>query len=372
MWRRLAKTGIACGLSWTGADDWIGSLSGSRHRPLVVGYHRVVEDGASTDLALPGMVISRGMLERHLDWIGRRYRFVSLDELGERLLSADAGGEAVAAVTFDDGYSDVYHNALPVLRRKGIPAAVFVVSDLVGTNCLPLYDRLFLLLSHAFGQNGTRPRVSLPSLLLRLGLPFNDPASRRALARGPFQALGVLLDRLPQLEIQAVIAALAAETGTMPRSPELRPLTWEMLLELQGAGVTIGSHTRSHALLTNERAERMHEEAAGSRQALEQRLPDPVVHFAYPDGRWDAAAVGAVAAAGYRFAYTVCSHQDAAAPLLTIPRRMLWEESCLDSLGRFSESVMSCQMNGVFDMVAPCVREHGTALRAQRLARSGA
>jgi len=372
MWRRLAKTGIACGLSWTGADDWIGSLSGSRRRPLVIGYHRVVEDGASTELALPGMVISRRMLERHLDWIGRRYRFVSLDELGELLLSGDASGQPVAAVTFDDGYSDVYHNALPVLRRKGIPAAVFVVSDLVGTHCLPLYDRLFLLLGHAFERDGNGPRVSLPSLLLRLGLPFNDPASRRALAHGPFQALGVLLDRLPQLEIQALIAALAAETGSMPRSPELRPLTWEMLLELHGAGVTIGSHTRSHALLTNERADRVAEEAAGSREALEGRLPGRVVHFAYPDGRWNARAVAAVAAAGYRFAYTVCSHQDSVAPLLTIPRRMLWEESCLDSLGHFSESVMSCQVNGVFDMVAPCERDHGPAVGAACLEPSGA
>jgi peptidoglycan/xylan/chitin deacetylase (PgdA/CDA1 family) len=36
------------------------------------------------------------------------------------------------AVTFDDGYADFHANALPVLRVHGFPAAVFLVSDLVG------------------------------------------------------------------------------------------------------------------------------------------------------------------------------------------------------------------------------------------------
>ena len=35
----------------------------------------------------------------------------------------------MAAVTFDDGYRDIYENAYPMLKRKGIPAAIFVVTD---------------------------------------------------------------------------------------------------------------------------------------------------------------------------------------------------------------------------------------------------
>ncbi len=31
------------------------------------------------------MVTTRAMLERQLDWVGRRYRFVTLDELGRSL-----------------------------------------------------------------------------------------------------------------------------------------------------------------------------------------------------------------------------------------------------------------------------------------------
>jgi len=86
MLRQLAKTGIACALHWTGANKLIGVLNDSRNMPLVLGYHRVVEDyAASAGHSLPAMLISRRMLERQLDWIGRHFRFVSLDELSPRL-----------------------------------------------------------------------------------------------------------------------------------------------------------------------------------------------------------------------------------------------------------------------------------------------
>ena len=53
-------------------------------------------------------------------------------------------------MTFDDGYRDVYEQAFPVLRRKGIPAAVFVVTDLVGRPFWQVHDRLYHLVAKAF------------------------------------------------------------------------------------------------------------------------------------------------------------------------------------------------------------------------------
>ena len=36
----------------------------------------------------------------------------------------------------------------------------------------------------------------------------------------------------------------------------------------------------------------------------------------------------------------------------------LWENSCLDALGRFSSPIMSCQAHGVFDVFARCRQDH--------------
>jgi peptidoglycan/xylan/chitin deacetylase (PgdA/CDA1 family) len=336
MIRSWIKTGAAHVMSRTGLDRLAGSLSGARAVPLVINYHRIVEDFASSaKTSIPSMLVSRRMLERHLDWLGRRFRFISLDELGARLEAKDGREDPVAAITFDDGYRDFYDHALPVLKRKGVPAAVFVVTDLVGTRRVQIHDRLYLLLARRF----------------RLGSG----------APGPFEATRVLLETLPQAGLEEVIRKLELED---PISEDtFRPfysLTWELLDEIHRAGVTIGSHTRTHVLMTKESRQRMLEEAAGARQEIEGRLGTKVRHFAYPSGYFNTAAVDAVATAGYGFGYTTCAHHDAGHPLLTVPRVPLWEHSCRDSHGIFSESILSCQINRAFDLVSGCRQRHAT------------
>jgi hypothetical protein len=71
--------------------------------------------------------------------------------------------------------------------------------------------------------------------------------------------------------------------------------------------------------------------------------------------------VGAVATAGYRFAYTTCTHRDPRYPLLTLPRRMLWENACVDAVRRFSPAIMSCQVHGVWSLMGGCGQDHHRA-----------
>jgi peptidoglycan/xylan/chitin deacetylase (PgdA/CDA1 family) len=134
-----------------------------------------------------------------------------------------------------------------------------------------------------------------------------------------------------------------------------------MLDEISRAGMTIGSHTRTHVLMTHESRQRVIDEVTESRQAIEERLGASVQHFAYPGGLFDTAAVDAVAGAGYRFGYTTCTHRDASFPLLTVPRILLWQNSCLDSHGQFSGPILSCQIRHAFDLVSGCRQHHATS-----------
>jgi peptidoglycan/xylan/chitin deacetylase (PgdA/CDA1 family) len=95
-----------------------------------------------------------------------------------------------------------------------------------------------------------------------------------------------------------------------------------------------------------------------SRETLLAELGKDALHLAFPGGCYDGPSLAAVAEAGYRFAYTICAHRDASWPTLTIPRRMLWQGSCVDSARRFSEAVLSCQLNGVFDAATSCRNRH--------------
>lgn len=84
--------------------------------------------------------------------------------------------------------------------------------------------------------------------------------------------------------------------GGKPRAGRLveRILDWEALARLQGAGWTIGSHTRRHPRLTQCTDAELDDELAGSRQQLEARLGQRPLAFAYPYGDVDARVESAV------------------------------------------------------------------------------
>jgi peptidoglycan/xylan/chitin deacetylase (PgdA/CDA1 family) len=354
MIRSWIKTGAAGALSRTGMDKVVGSLAGSRGVPVVIGYHRVVEDfAASAATSIPSMLVSGEMLERHLDWIGSRFRFVSLDEVGARLEGRDGSRDPIAAITFDDGYRDFYDIALPLLLRKGVPATVFVVTGLVGTTGVQLHDKLYLLLARRAGARSLKA-AQLARLLQDLGV-----AVPSVVANTPYLATEALLGALSQENLRRVVAVLESESP-IPEDT-FKPfysLTWEMLDRLQRTGITIGSHTKTHVIMTNETGPHVVDEVTGSKEEIERRLGTTVQHFAYPSGQFNIASVRAVAKAGYRFGYTVCAHRDARYPQLTVPRTLLWENSCRDFRGAFSGPILNCQVHRAFDVVSGCRQPH--------------
>jgi len=333
-------------------------LAGSRgqYQPLVIGYHRVVEDyDAEAKVEMPSMLTSVRMFEQHLDCLGRSFRFVSLDEIGDRLLRGVPFKEPVAAITFDDGYRDVYELALPVLERKGIPAAMFVVTDLVGRPAWQIHDKLYHLVAKAFSC-WDDPRSKMFGLLSELGLPAHDLTRRSAVAN-PMLAVSTLLPELPQADIRRLMTGLELSVGNgfhnVPRT-----VTWDMVADMRRRGFTIGSHTRTHVSLPVESPGRIAAELAESKAVLESHLGERIDHFAYPGGHFNTSVVEAVARAGYRFAYTACRHDDPRHPLLTMQRLLLWEGSSVNGDGEFIPDILTCQAHDLWPPARRCERVH--------------
>jgi hypothetical protein len=199
---------VACAVTGVRRQPWASVFAPRRTSPLVLGYHRIVEDfetAARTEM--PGMLTGRTMLEQHPDCLGRRFTFIGLDDIAKALDRDEPFREPVVAVTFDDGYRDVYEHAFPLLKRKGIPGAVFVVTDLVDRPFWQIHDRLYRLVSKAFAAWGD-PRRQLLGLLGELHPPAAALLDSRRAKSDPLTTVAALLPGLSHDDVLRVLDGL--------------------------------------------------------------------------------------------------------------------------------------------------------------------
>jgi hypothetical protein len=233
---------------------------------------------------------------------------------------------------------------------------MFVVTGLVGKSTWQIHDHLYHLLDKAYGR-WPDPWQSLTRMLAQAHLQDAATPRLRAASRNPYSAVSAILPALSQVEAGRLVALLDAQIGNGTAAIP-RTVTWPMVEEMRRAGVTIGSHTKTHVWLANESDEKMLDELAGSKRDLERRLGAPVNHFAYPGGQFTGRVVDLVARAGYRFAYTACEHHDERHPALTIERLLLWEGSSIGADGRFSSAILGCQTHRLWPPARRCQQAH--------------
>jgi peptidoglycan/xylan/chitin deacetylase (PgdA/CDA1 family) len=128
--RRHAKTAIGR-LAYAGGVDALIL----RRTGVVVAFHRVQDDED-----LQGLSVGREMFERHCRFFKRHFDVVPLREIVSRL-EEGRRVDRMLAITFDDGYYDNFANARPVLEALSLPATFFVVSQWIGTEIWPWWDR---------------------------------------------------------------------------------------------------------------------------------------------------------------------------------------------------------------------------------------
>src|SRR5262245_32703715 len=91
-------------------------------RVTILMYHAVL----SSPLAVPDWCfLDERLFRLQLEYVARHFDVVPLSEAVRRLRQRTVR-RPTAVITFDDGFQSVHDVALPVLKRMGLPAAVFV------------------------------------------------------------------------------------------------------------------------------------------------------------------------------------------------------------------------------------------------------
>lgn len=282
------KRAVAFGLLHSGALAWHRARN-ERRRAIVLVYHRVNDERDPFFPALP-----RKVFARQLDYLAAHYRVQPVEEVAA-WLAEGAEGPPRAAITIDDGYPDTLEVALPEIRRRGLPATLYLATAPPETGGPLWTDLTRWMVKHA-----RAPEVSVEALGLR-GEALGGMASR-------LRILGTLLGRLKArgpAEVDGAVEELRARLD--PSGPPLRLLSWDDVRQLAAGGIALGGHTHRHYMVSRLNDEVLRDEIALSIRLIEERAGGRVTSFAYPNGEpsdYDARAISVLRTLGLRCAVT--------------------------------------------------------------------
>jgi peptidoglycan/xylan/chitin deacetylase (PgdA/CDA1 family) len=313
--------------------DVISYLKGSVRRLLtpshavVLTYHSILDEP-------PPFPIWQHMLvqqfSEQIKWLSRHCRCISVGELLDAHARGAVPGNAVV-ITFDDGFANNLHAALPILEKHRVPATFFIASGSIESS-KPMWPEQIAAIISESRQSG----LSYAGKQYPLRNEQERGAAYKAIARLVKPLVGEHRDRaLQSLASSAGVRDEEWSGGRFAR--QARMMSWSELRQLAGSSWTsIGAHTVNHYQLASLQDEIAREEIVASRQVLQEQLNLDVESFAFPYG-------GAtdylerhrdmVADAGYKAAFTTdeeCVTRGSSR--MSLPRLGVGDEATLEGL----------------------------------------
>jgi len=311
--RRVARRVWAGMLAASGCLWWAKRQLRGSGAVVSLMFHRVLGDADhQMTHSLPGIIIRERTFRELVAHVVRRYEPVDL----QKVEPGKHDSCVRVAFTFDDGWSDNYTVAFPIARRYGVPLTVFV--------CPGLIDR-----KSAFWPE------HIVALMRAVRPAAEDAEIEEVVESSKRQTPEMRAQHLAKLSEQAHEKGISIEPSSVDST-----LSWAAIAEMDRGGVSFGSHTETHQILTNIPLDTVREEVRKSKTALETALNKCCDSFAYPNGNWSPETRRVLAEEGFRLAVTTeRGAWTATGDHLAIPRTNISEDNVIGLTRRFSPAM---------------------------------
>ena len=259
-------------------------------RLTVLTYHRI--DDVRPDGRDPSLISATpAEFEHHVSFLQEHCQLVSISDVANARAGITALPERAVLLTFDDGVDDFRSAALPVLRRHGAAAVVFVPTGFVDDPIAWFWWDAVYAAIVTTNRNTVDDSLVGP---LTLG-SFEDRVKK-------VRHLRAELKERPWHELLDHVRRLCDDLDVEP--PPANVMSWATLRDLAGHGIDVCPHTRTHPHLDQVPLDVAYHEISGSIDDVRAQLGTVPQGFAYPSGRWSAAVTSLVADCGVPLAFT--------------------------------------------------------------------
>ncbi len=272
----------------------------NRHTLTVFMFHRVLpKQSAEYQAAEKEFTFTVEGFGQCLDFIQRHYRIVSQADVTAHLNGQQRLPQCAGLITFDDGWRDTLLHALPELKKRALPAVLFLATEVVDLQADDWWQDVLVEL---IAQEGGLSRMESAIEALRASALDPDKKSVLVGRHEPAEDHAFRLRRvtatlaaMDESQRQAILQPLVS------RSPGARQMLNRADLDLLRPWITIAGHGHSHAPLSHH--PRARDDLATCRAQL-QAIDGEDTVMSFPHGAYDQATLQQAQATGYQVCYS--------------------------------------------------------------------
>ncbi|NOR71701.1 MAG: polysaccharide deacetylase family protein [Methylomarinum sp.] len=239
---------------------------GKNKKLFILIYHRVLDE---SDYMRPAEV-DKKVFTWQMNLLSNYFNVLPLDEALEKIETGMLPSRAVS-ITFDDGYSDNYLNALPILKKYDLKATFFIASGYLNGGMM-WNDQVIESIRRMTSEKLDLTDVGFGAFSISDEIQKSTAADQ-------------IINKIKHLESnerQDIADFISSKVKKMPTD---LMMTDEQLIKLHQAGMEIGGHTVSHPIMANLDADEVKKELKNNKQTLEKLLNTSLRFFAYPNGK---------------------------------------------------------------------------------------
>lgn len=258
------------------------------HIPIIT-FHRVSNDHS---YAYPALKVRH--FELIIKYIKRNFNPIHINEIGTSLSSE----KPKIVITFDDGYKNFLHIVLPILKKYKIKVTQNVVIDTLDNGHAFWTHRLNSFLDFIYEN-----KKSFKFKNEFLDINYNHKSLKKFNKLCSY--LFTSLIELQNKERLSLIIQMESIFNEYKFQDKIEFMNWEDLIYCYKEGVEIGSHSKTHDILTTIFKDSiLEDEIYFSKKMIEKRLNNNINIFTFPNGKYKQKTLDTVYRAKYKFALT--------------------------------------------------------------------
>jgi len=243
---------------------------------VILLYHRVTHLNRDPQL----LSVSPENFYDQLKLLREKYNLLRIEEFSEIIDAKKKLPKNAVILTFDDGYADNIHEAVPILESFNSQALFYITTSQIGTDKELWWDELerIFLEDHSAFPKSIQCKTTEKS--------YHFSTGTREDRTDTYNSLHPIIKWSTVEERNRLISELLSQAnlGSSGRTTHRLMTKNELIRMNESNAAIIGAHTHNHPALSTLSYEEQTAEISNSKAYLEELLDKKIEYFSYPFG----------------------------------------------------------------------------------------